>query len=353
MKLLSEIDVSQKRVFLRADLDVPIEEFAVDPSKTRLASGGSSQFTEATRLQNLRPTVDYLFENGADKVIIGGHLDRPKGFDPALSTKQLLEPLERILGQEIVFSSQLKSSVNREPTTDNHIVLLENLRFWPGEVKNDQTFAQQLAKLADVYINEAFGNCHRSHSSMVALPALLPHAAGLHLEKEIEELTGILKDPKKPFVAIVGGAKIETKLPLVENLAKIADLVLVGGELPIEIRQKNMKLKENVLVAQLTEDGKDINQESIDAFIQKIKTAQTIVWNGPLGLFEEGYKKGTIEIAQAILKSPAYEIIGGGETVQFLIEHQLLSKFSFVSSGGGAMLEFLSGEKLPGIKALE
>ena len=162
-----------------------------------------------------------------------------------------------------------------------------------------------------------------------------------------------MNGPNKPFVAIIGGAKIETKLPLVENLAKIADLVLVGGELPIEIRQKNMKLKENVLVAQLTEDGKDINQESIDAFIQKIKTAQTIVWNGPLGLFEEGYKKGTIEIAQAILKSPAYEIIGGGETVQFLIEHQLLSKFSFVSSGGGAMLEFLSGEKLPGIKALE
>src|SRR3990170_1546964 len=213
MKLLSDIDVSQKRVFVRADLDVPIKEFTVK----------SSQYSGATRLTNLKNTIDYLYKQGASKIIIAGHIDRPQKPDPELSTKQLRFILEQILLRSVYFAQNLEKQV------EGYLVLLENLRFFQGESTNDTAFAVKLLSMADVYVNEAFGNCHRNHASMVALPRLLPHAAGLHLEKEIEVLEALLKNPKQPFVAIVGGAKIETKVPVIENLAKIADFVLVGG----------------------------------------------------------------------------------------------------------------------------
>jgi len=171
--------------------------------------------------------------------------------------------------------------------------------------------------------------------------------------KEVEELTKILNDPKKPFVAIVGGAKIETKLPLVEHLAKIADFVLVGGELPVEIKERKMTFAQNVMVASLTSDAKDISEESIKQFTDVIASAKTVVWNGPQGLFEEGHNRGSREIAESIINSGAYTVVGGGETVEFLAKNNLLSRFSFVSSGGGAMLEFLSGKTLSALKALE
>ena len=314
----------------------------------------------ATRLTNLKPTVDYLLGHGASQIVIAGHIDRPTGPNPALSTKQLLPTLEKILGRKIGFVPDVLSHSRPDRESDSHfrendsgVILLENLRFWLGETANDSTFAKDLAKLADIYINEAFGNSHRNHASMVALPALLQHSAGLHLAKEVAELSKILKGPKKPFVAIVGGAKIETKLPLVEHLAKIADFVLVGGELPIEIGEKQMKFPQNVIVATLNPDQKDIDSKSIDLFCEKIKDANTVVWNGPLGLFEEGHDRGSKEIARAIIESPAYEVVGGGETVEFLAKNNLLSHFSFVSSGGGAMLEFLSGKELPALKKLE
>ena len=343
MKNISDLDVFQKRVFVRADLDVPLE--------TTNAEGLTTNAAIATRLTNLKETVDYLVSKNAKSVIIAGHIDRPIGPDPALSTKQLLPTLEKILGQKIGFLSELV--VNSSQFTEK-IMLLENLRFWPGETENSQEFAKQLANLADIYVNEAFGNSHRNHASMVSLPSLLPHAAGIHLAKEIEELTKILNGPNKPFVAIIGGAKIETKLPLVEHLAKIADFVLVGGELPKAIENLKLKIEnfEHVIVAKLTEDGKDISEESIKQFTDVIASAETVVWNGPLGLFEEGYDKGSIAVARAIVDSPAYEVVGGGETVEFLAKNNLLSKFTFVSSGGGAMLEFLSGKELPALEAL-
>src|SRR3989344_1605218 len=336
MKLIADLDVSQKRVFVRADLDVPVKEFTVK----------SSQYSGATRLTNLKNTIDYLYKQGASKIIIAGHLDRPEKPDPEYSTKQLRFILEQILLRSVYFAQNLEKQVA------GYLVLLENLRFFQGESTNDTAFAVKLSSLADIYVNEAFGNCHRNHASMVALPHLLPHAAGLHLAKEVDELSKILKGPQKPFVAIVGGAKIETKLPLVEHLAKIADFVLVGGELPIEIMKKGMKFAQNVLVASLTADAKDISDESIYQFKEKIANAKTVVWNGPLGLFEEGYNKGSIAIARAVIDSPAYEVVGGGETVEFLAKNNLLSHFAFVSSGGGAMLEFLAGKKLPALEAL-
>src|SRR3990167_4374846 len=247
MKLLSDIDVSQKRVFVRADLDVPVGEFTVK----------SSQYSGATRLTNLKNTVDYLYKQGASKIIIAGHIDRPEKPDPEFSTKQLRFILEQILLRSVYFAQNLEKQV------EGYLVLLENLRFFQGEIANDTAFAVKLLSLADIYVNEAFGNCHRNHASMVALPRLMPHAAGLHLAKEVAELSKILKGPQKPFVAIVGGAKIETKLPLVSNLAKIADFVLVGGELPVEIRTQNLTFAKNVIVANLTADVKDISDESI------------------------------------------------------------------------------------------
>lgn len=359
MKVLTDIDVIGKRVFVRADLDVSVREMQVTNGERETTN---AEVETSTRLLNLKPTVDWLLEQGARQIIIAGHIDRPKGKDPNLSTKRLLPILEKILGKRIGFSSQftvdssqLESSMNREPITDNRIALLENLRFWPGETANDPEFAQKLAIMADVYINEAFGVCHRKNASVVALPSLLPHAAGLHLQKEIDVLSKLLGNPQRPFVAIVGGAKIETKLPVIENLAKIADYVLVGGLIAKQLTIDNLQLTtrmSNVIKATSAPRDKDIDQKSIDKFGEVIASAKTVVWNGPMGIFEEGFENGTIAIAEAIIESGAYSIIGGGETSEFLSSKELISKFSFVSVGGGAMLEFLAGKKLPGIEVL-
>ncbi|MEX2028150.1 MAG: phosphoglycerate kinase [Candidatus Curtissbacteria bacterium] len=329
MKLLSDIDVSGKRVFLRGDLDVDV----VNPA-------------DSVRLDNLKSTTDYLFEHGAQRILLAGHIGRPQGPDPEFSTRNLLEPLKQIFGQEVFFQN------NFEEENGGKIVLFENLRFWPEEEANDTDFAHTLVRLADVYINEAFAVCHRAHASMVGVPALLPHAAGLHLQKEVEELSKLLEAPEKPFVAIVGGAKIETKIPVIQNLSKIADTVLVGGYLPMEIKKQGLKFPANVVVANLTGDTKDMDGSSINKFVDAIGGAKTVVWNGNLGLTEEGFAGGTKSIAEAISQSGVYSVVGGGDTTAFLIRNGLIGRFSFISSGGGAMLEYLAGKKLPAIEAL-
>lgn len=353
MNQISDLQISGKRVLVRGDLDVPIKT----TNDKRLTTNADSE--TATRLTNLKPSIDYLFNENA-KIIIIGHIDRPSPrlrngrpvIDTALSTKQLLDPFQKIFKRTVVFKKDFQDDSTDIPELGSQITLFENLRFWPGETASDMDFAQKLAQLADFYVNDAFGNCHREHASMVLLPKLLPSAVGISLENEIDELSKVLNNPDHPFVVIVGGAKIETKLPVIENLAKIADFVLVGGELPIEIRKKQIKFTDNVIIANLIRDDMDIDNESIRKFCEQIAKARLVVWNGPLGLFEEGHINGTIEIAKAIIASPAYEVVGGGETTQFLEANQMLSKFSFVSAGGGAMLEFLAGRKLPAIEAL-
>ncbi len=331
MNKLEGLDVSGKRVFLRADLDVPLEVGDVDA---------------ATRLKNVKPTVDWLLGHGAKNIVIAGHMGRPSGPDEKLSTRKILEPLKKILGRNVDFME------NVDAVETEQVMLFENLRFWVGETENDFEFAKSLAKIADCYVNDAFGNCHRPHASMVGLPELLPHAAGLHLEREVEELSRILEKPERPFVAIVGGAKIETKVPVISNLAGVADWILVGGELPLEIVKQNLTFDQKVIVGTLTGDTKDIDDATISKFEDAIRGAKTIVWNGPVGLFEEGFTKGTLEIAKSIVEGGAYSVVGGGDSTQFLGQQGFLSKFSFVSAGGGAMLEFLSGKKLPAIEAL-
>ena len=361
MNFLRDFDVSGKRVFVRADLDVNVEQFTVDPSTSLRAS--SSQLTEATRLQNLKPTVDWLLEHGAKQIVIAGHIGRPSRelvdveagsgkpllYSAMMTTEQLTEPLKKILGQEMVFCADFGH------ITDAKLLLFENLRFWPGEAGGDQVFANRLAILADVYVNDAFGNCHREHASMVLLPKLLQHAAGIHLEKEVNQLTKLIKTQERPFVAIIGGIKKETKLPVIVNLAKLADHVLIGGALVKELGIMNRELGSfsNVAVGQLTPDGEDLDEQTVKLFESSILGAKTVVWNGPLGHFESGHTKGSIAIAEAIVKSGAYSVVGGGETTRMLGKLGLLAKFGFVSSGGVAMLEFLAGKPLPGLVALE
>jgi phosphoglycerate kinase len=342
MRLLKDLDVIGKRVFLRADLDVPLD---------------TTNAESATRLRNIKPTVDYLMEHGASQIIIAGHIGRPEGRDPKLSTKQLVEPLEKILGRKNSFAEKFDEVSPRTSSSEERprIVLLENLRFWPGEVGDSPEFARELAVLVDVYVDDAFGNCHRSHASMVGVPQLLPHAAGLHLQLEIEKLSELTTFPKKPYVAIIGGEKIETKIPVIHNLGRVADTVLVGGYLVAEIRKKKFEMQNfgtNVDIGILTPDDEDLDAQSTTKFTAVISTAATVVWNGPMGHFETGFVKASLAVAQAIIASGAYSVVGGGETTQFLAKNNLLSKFSFVSSGGGAMLEFLAGKKLPGIEAL-
>ena len=342
MRLLSEIDVASRRIFVRADLDVPLD--------------GNNPGLTATRLTNLKATVDYLVAHRAAKIVIVGHIDRPsvvstidgkpEFYDPKLSTKNLIAPLQQILETKVDFMEGF------EAWAGGSIVLFENLRFWSGEIANDGDFAKNLSSLADIYVNESFGNSHRNHASIVALPQILPHAAGLHLEQEVNVFSNLLSAPQRPFIALVGGAKIETKVPVIENLAEVADKVLVGGELPIEIERSVKKFSDNVLVGALTGDTTELSKQSTKLFIENIGGAKTLIWNGPLGLIERGFRQATIDVAKAICASGAYCVVGGGDTTQFLAHENLLSKFSFVSAGGGAMLEFLSGKKLPGIVAL-
>jgi phosphoglycerate kinase len=393
MKLpaLEKANVSGKTVFLRADLDVPLE--------TQNSKLKTQNFIEDdTRLKAGLPTIEYLLKNGA-KVIIAGHLGRPEGIDKSLSLEPVTHWLnchpEFILQQaqdgELAESiSGSRSSGDEMPKSirqaqdpefteglvrhdmiktklgdfdgwelSDNLFLLENLRFYKGEEDNDWGFAKKLASLADIYINDAFAVCHRAHASIVSVPKYLPHFAGLHLQEEVRVLSGVLENPNRPLVLIIGGAKIETKLPLVEKMRDFADYVLVGGKIVKEItpllksNPKATNKKGTLLIAYLNQDGFDITKENVDEFLKIINTAGTIVWNGPVGYVE--IKEGTYgsrKLAEGIVKSKAYTIVGGGDTLGFLKHLGLLDKFSFASTGGGAMLEFLSGKKLPGIIAI-
>ncbi|MBI4157236.1 phosphoglycerate kinase, partial [Candidatus Woesebacteria bacterium] len=301
------------------------------------------------RLQDLLPTIRFLISQKSS-TLIAGHIGRPENnnnFD--LSTKHLVTILSSSLNMKVIHFSDF-FEVRLSPNT---LGLFENLRFWDGEEKNDEDFSKKLASLADVYVNESFDASHRLHASIVGVPRFLPHAAGLHFEKEVEVLSRILKNPKHPLVVLIGGAKIETKLPVIKSLAKIADFVLVGGRLPLEKDREKLNAP-NIFTASLESSKKDVDSVSINRFIETIEKAKMIVWNGPMGVFEEAEsEKGTREIAKIIAESSAEKIVGGGETIWALKKFGLIEKMDWVSSGGGAMLEFLSGKSLPGIIALE
>lgn len=313
--------VKGKKVLLRLDLDVPIE---------------NGKVINDFRLKAGLPTLRLCLEN-AEQVILMGHIGRPKGEDPNFSVAPIYDWLVEKGFKEDLGSGKLK--------------LLENLRFEPGEEDCNMDYARNLASFGDFFINEAFASYHPSASTTV-LPTLLPHAAGLRFQKEVDKLTEVRENPKKPFIAIMGGVKMEDKLLVINVLAEKANAVLVGGKLAKIIHEESFNFPHHVLAGHLTTDGFDVAPETIAAWEPLIKGAKMIVWNGPLGKFEDPKNDGTKKIAQFVTKSEAETIVGGGDIISALTQAGVLDKISFVSVGGGAMLKFLAEGTLPSIEAL-
>lgn len=343
---LDSLGVKGKRVIVRCDFDVPFDK--------------EQNILDETRLISSISTIEYLLEQNCT-VIACGHMGRPDGKDEKLSLKPVADWFaEEFPGTEVK-KTQLGGFLAWK--IKENFYILENLRFYKEEEKNDFSFSHKLAYLGDVYVNEAFGSSHRAHSSIVGVARLLPHFAGFHFQKEIKILTNVIENPRKPFTFIIGGAKIETKLPLISKMHNFADYVLVGGELAeqtkilIEEQHKSKSLPAGrqaiLLVAELNEEKTNITKTSLENFLQVIPRSKCIIWNGPMGYIEGGFTDSTEEIAKAVLASSAYKVVGGGDTIGFLNNKGLLGRFDFVSTGGGAMLEFLSGESLPGIIALQ
>jgi phosphoglycerate kinase len=387
---LKDLDFHRKRVFLRVDFNVPLDE--------------ESEIRDDTRIKAALPTINYLLEQKA-KLTIASHLGRPGGqYDPKLSLKPVAErlsdyiPLEVLLAPDVIDDQVTKL---KKELQENQVLLLENLRFHPGEKANDSSFAQQLAQDIDYYVNDAFGACHRAHASVVGITEHVEKsAAGFLVEKEVEYLGKAIHSPQKPYVAILGGAKVSDKIPVIENLLNKADDILIGGAMAYtffkaignEVGRSRVEEDKTDLALSLLEKAKakgvkiylpedhivstainaEAEAETVDSFpfstdlmgldigaktIQKyqeiIAKARTIFWNGPMGVFEvEQFSQGTMKIAAAVAASPALSIIGGGDSVAAVYKAGVSDKISHISTGGGASLEFLAKETLPGLEAL-
>jgi phosphoglycerate kinase len=336
-----EAEIAGKRVLVRADLNVPLEDGKV---------------ADDTRIRASLPTIVLLLERGAAEVVVCSHLGRPKGEDPAFSMK----PVEARL---------------RELLPDERIRVLENTRFNPGETKNDPAFARELADNLDLYVNDAFGSAHRAHASTVGVAEVLPAYAGLLLERELEQLGKLLGEVERPFVLISGGAKVDDKLGVLRNLGGRADEVLIGGKMAEQLRMENplgfeVRLPTDVVAAsEFSEDaeskvvaydalpdgwlGLDIGPETRKAFAARIAEAKTVFWNGPMGVFEwPRFADGTKAVAEAVAKVEGYTVVGGADSVRALTEMGLVDPVDWASTGGGAALELLEGKELPGVAAI-
>lgn len=342
MKLptLQELDITGKRVLLRLDLDVEIDK---DTDK---------EVFNNFRLKSSIQTFKYLIERRCAKIIVLGHRGRPRGISPSLSLRPVGEALAEIL----------KLELGEEMINKGHIFVRENLRFDVGEEENSREFAKELACQGDVYVNDAFGASHRKQASIVALPeqfksksesGIKKVAAGFHLIEEVNTLGKVLENPKSPVVFVLGGGKLD-KVLLVDKVLDHADLVLVGGVLPQKIqsycRDKDGKMC--VVAARLGSSNDEITPDSTHNFVEIIKKAGTIVWNGPMGDIDRGYWDGTKAIGDAIAESNAFKVVGGGDTIRALQKLKLLGKMDYISTGGGAMLEFLASGSLPGLEVL-
>src|SRR3989344_404889 len=305
MKSVRDFDVKGKKVLVRCDFNVPLDE--------------SGNILDDTKIREALPTLQYLLDHGA-KVIVITHL-----VDGTQSVEGVRNHLFELLGQQVD--------------------VLENIRSHKEEVKNDEAFAKKLASLGDIYINEAFDVCHRNHASIASIPKFLPHGAGFALQKEVEILSNIMQRPKRPMIAIIGGAKAETKAVYVDHFCTFADVVIVNSLVKQELVNKKIPLEypEKVWGPKAYVDAPDLTKEDIEKITAKILQAKTVVWNGPFGKFEEEkYTDGTLAIAKAIIESGAFSVVGGGETIEFLKKEGMMSQFNHVSTAGGAMLEFLS-----------
>lgn len=376
MEVISSSLVSGKKVILRYDIDVALGRTTdYRLPTTAIAKDGRPKTEDIIVIEDfkLRAGLDTLklCLEKASKTIIIGHLGRPfataedekNGPPKDLSAEPIFEWFKQNVSSEIEFAKTLEEA----DKSNSKVVLLENIRFFHGEIPGaeyhasctsktcDIDFAKQLASLGEFYVNEAFSS-HNPAASTTIVPTLLPHGAGLHFAKEVRVLTGVRDNPKKPFIAIMGGAKVKDKLPVIQVLAQKADAVLVGGKLISEIREQKLDLPKNVLVGKLNEDGFDIALETASAWTSLISKAAEIVWNGPLGKFEDPKYDQTKKVAKMILDSGAEIVIGGGDSVAALNQYGLLEKAqekAFVSVGGGAMLKLLSDGTLPTTEALK
>jgi phosphoglycerate kinase len=336
-----DADVAGKRVLVRADLNVPLEDGHV---------------ADDTRILAALPTLRLVLDRGAEEVAVCSHLGRPRGPDPALS----LRPVEDRL---------------RELLPDERLTVLENTRFDPRETTNDASYARELADGRDLFVNDAFGSVHRAHASTVGVAAVLPAYAGLLLERELAELGKLLADVAHPFVLVSGGAKVEDKLGVLQNLGGKADEVLIGGKMAEELREANplefeVLLPRDVVAAEAFEPdaettvvpydrlpdgwlGLDIGPETRRDFGARIAQAETVFWNGPMGVFEwPRFSEGTKAVAAAVAAVDGFTVIGGADSVRALHEAGLADRVSWVSTGGGAALELLEGKELPGVAAI-
>lgn len=387
---IDDLDLRGKRVIIRGDFNVPLDD--------------ALQITDDTRIRSTLPTINRAVDEGA-KVILCSHLGRPKGSpDPRYSLAPVAKRLQRLLGKEVAFMQDcigpsVEAAVAKMKPGD--VLLLENLRFHPQEEKNDDAFARQLASLADVYVNDAFGAAHRAHASIVGIPKYLKHAgAGYLLKKEVEYLEGAVADPMRPFVAILGGAKVSGKIGVIENLGKRVDKVIIGGGMAftfikamgIEIgnslveddmldfasgvqehaisRGVKFYLPVDCVVAASREPSAetkvvpvqeipkgwyalDIGPASVKLFTEAVQNAKTILWNGPMGVFEiDAFSRGTLAMAHAIANAYALTVVGGGDTAHAVHRAGESESMSFISTGGGAALQLLEGKELPGLTAL-
>ena len=345
MKTVEDINFTNKKVIIRCDFNVPIK---------------NGEILEDQRIEESLKTIKYVLKQKPRLLLIISHLGRPEGKNVSeLSLEPVRKKLKEFTGREIVLIKTLEELKNIKKENDNETYLLENIRFWTEEEKADDEFAKKIADGFDVYINEAFSASHRDHSSISRIPKFVENkCAGILFKNEIDQFSKIKNPQEHPAVAIVGGAKIKTKLPVIENLKKGYDYILVGGIIANEVLDQKLKLGERVLLpVDFKPDEKsrlDIGSKTIEKFRKKIKEARIIIWNGPLGKFEdEEYSRGTKEIVDAIISNNlAYKLIGGGESIEVIKKFSNFSKFDYVSMSGGAMLEFLAGKELPGIKAL-
>jgi phosphoglycerate kinase len=390
---IRDLELRGKRVFIRVDFNVPLKDGKV---------------TDDTRIRETLPTLKVAIEKGG-RLVLASHLGRPKGGpDAKYSLKPAAAKLQELLGKPVAFASDCvgaEAETKSKALKDGEVLLLENVRFHPEEEKNDEAFSKQLAALCDgLFVCDAFGSAHRAHASVVGITRFVQKsAAGLLMEKEIEYIGKAVSNPARPFVAILGGAKVSDKIEVVENLMKIADAMLIGGGMAYtflkaqglaigkslveedkldlakrilaDAKQKNFKFLlpvDNVIAPEFKADapaktvdvtaipadqmGLDIGPKTIAAYAAEIAKAKTIVWNGPMGVFEmPAFAKGTLEIAKAVAAATtagATSIVGGGDSVAAVHQSGVSGKISHISTGGGASLEFLGGRKLPGVEAL-
>jgi phosphoglycerate kinase len=348
MKSVGEEPLGGKRVLVRCDFNVPLDD--------------QGNMLDDSRILSAQKTIGFLISKGA-KVILLSHLGEPEGrVVERLRLDAIRSRLSSALAVPVAKTEDCMGAVAESAVAamkDGDVLLLENLRFHPEEEANSPEFARQLARLGDCTVNEAFSASHREHASIAQLPKLLPAFAGFELLEEVRALELLLQHPKKPMVVVVGGTKVETKVAFLDTISNIADVILVSNLIAKEIASKDIRFP-NMAKLSFPVDGNpgngvdlDIGPRTIELFCEVLKTANTVFWSGPMGKIEDvKYTKGTSELARAIVSSGAYSVAGGGDLSGFLRKNGLDKQFSYISTGGGALLAFLAGDKLPGLEVL-